>query len=154
MLLQCANAIAFAVGLTAAPPAVVEAVERYSNVEDIALVLAVIAAESSFAPQAMSNKDAKGLMQMTPIAVADVQGRCGLTGNEDVWSVKGNVRLGTCFLDKLLREYEGDVVKALVHYNAGGKYAVRPQDTWPSETKAYVNKTIKLKEKCDVLANN
>ena len=78
-----------------------------------ALVKAVIQQESGFNPQAVSRAGAIGLMQVMPFNAE----RLGLT-REDLWHPARNILAGVRLLAVLLRHYDGDVVSALVAYNA------------------------------------
>ncbi|MEM9708060.1 MAG: lytic transglycosylase domain-containing protein [Pseudomonadota bacterium] len=100
-----------------------------------ALVLAVIAVESSGRVDAVSSAGAKGLMQLMP-ATAE---RFEVTD----LSVGENVRGGTEYLDWLIRHFDGDVVLALAGYNAG-EGAVRDHGGVPpyAETRDYVPKVL------------
>ena len=81
---------------------------------DVALVKAVIRAESDFVPQAVSPKGALGLMQLMP-ATARMH---------NVWRVlepRQNVEGGVTHLRYLLDRYGGNLRLALAAYNAGEK---------------------------------
>lgn len=76
----------------------------------------MIRTESSYNPQAKSNKGARGLMQLMP---ATAKGE-GFTGNEeDLHDESINIALGVGYFKSLLQRYEGDVNKALSAYNQG-----------------------------------
>src|SRR5262245_28692894 len=91
------------------------AVDDVSSVWTVphALVKAVIQRESSFDPTALSRAGAVGLMQVLPRNARLV----GLAP-EDLWVAKLNIIAGTRLLAVLLQHYQGDVVSALVAYNA------------------------------------
>jgi soluble lytic murein transglycosylase-like protein len=78
-----------------------------------ALVRAVIRQESAFDPQAKSRAGAIGLMQLMPANAA----KLGFTEAE-LWEPAKNVLAGTRFLAVLLKHYDGDLISALVAYNA------------------------------------
>jgi soluble lytic murein transglycosylase-like protein len=78
-----------------------------------ALVRAVIRQESAFNPRAKSSAGAIGLMQLMPANAA----KLGFTEAE-LWEPAKNVLAGTRLLAVLLRHYEGDLISALVAYNA------------------------------------
>ncbi|MEM6480924.1 MAG: lytic transglycosylase domain-containing protein [Pseudomonadota bacterium] len=101
-----------------------------------ALVLAVIAVESSGRPEAQSHAGAQGLMQLMP-ATAE---RFGV---EDSFAPDQNIRGGVAYLDWLLEEFDGDVILALAGYNAG-EGAVRRHGGVPpfAETRDYVPKVL------------
>jgi soluble lytic murein transglycosylase-like protein len=77
------------------------------------LVRAVIRQESAFDPRAKSRAGAVGLMQVMP-ANAEL---LGVTEGE-LWQPAKNVLAGTRLLAVLLKHYDGDLISALVAYNA------------------------------------
>jgi soluble lytic murein transglycosylase-like protein len=97
-----------------------------------ALVIAVISVESSFRPRAVSRAGAKGLMQLMPYTAR----RVGIAERE-LFDPRRNVLGGVRLLAVLLRHYEGDVISALVAYNARPRrlFAPMPRN---GETPAYV----------------
>jgi len=107
---------------------------------DSDLVTAVIHAESSFNPRAVSPKGAKGLMQLMPVPAKSL-------GVKDPFAPRENIRGGTSLLAELRRKFRGDDRLALAAYNAG-ESAVRRHNGVPPyrETQAYVEKVLRLKE--------
>jgi hypothetical protein len=104
------------------------------------LVLAVIAAESAFDRQAVSPKNAVGLMQLMPETVARF-------GVRNPFDAEENVRAGTSYLQLLLRKYR-TLKLALAAYNAGegpvlSYGAVPPYE----ETTEYVARVLRLYER-------
>lgn len=101
---------------------------------DAGLVRAIIQAESSWDPDAVSWKGAQGLMQLMPA-------RAEALGVEDPFDAEQNIEGGVRHLKALLEQYEGDVEKALAAYNAGSG-AVERAGGVPNyrETIAYVRK--------------
>lgn len=101
-----------------------------------ALVLAVIAVESSGRADAESHAGAQGLMQLMP-ATAD---RFGV---DDSFAPDQNIRGGVAYLNWLLDEFDGDAVLALAGYNAGEGAVKRHGGVPPySETRDYVPKVL------------
>lgn len=96
------------------------------------LVIAVIAVESGFRADAVSPKNARGLMQLIPetaerFAVADV------------FDPVQNIRGGARYLSWLLDLFEGDLALALAGYNAGENTVRRYGGVPPfAETRTYV----------------
>lgn len=98
------------------------------------LVLAVVEAESNFNPQAISPKNAQGLMQLIPATAARF-------GVEDVWDPEQNLRGGMAYLRWLLDRFDGDIRLALAGYNAGEQAVHRHGGIPPyAETRAYVSR--------------
>jgi soluble lytic murein transglycosylase-like protein len=102
---------------------------------DPQLVMAVIQAESDFNPNALSEKNAQGLMQLIP----ETAERFGV---KDSLNPFQNINGGTAYLHWLLRHFKGKVELVLAAYNAGEGAVERYQGVPPfEETKNYV-KTI------------
>ncbi len=121
-----------------APGAVVELVRRLAPGYglDPELVLAVIETESNFNPNALSPKNAQGLMQLIP----ETATRFGV---QDVWDPEQNLRGGMAYLSWLLDRFEGDLELALAGYNAGEGAVERHGGIPPyQETQAYVSRII------------
>jgi soluble lytic murein transglycosylase len=121
---------------------------------DAALIAAVIYAESKFDDQT-SSAGARGLMQITPQAAADIERHSGGTTFElgDLADPEINIRYGTFLLRELLERYDGDVAAALAAYNAGPANA----DRWGGseltvegipfpETRAYVEDVLEKRD--------
>ncbi|BAI72217.1 membrane-bound lytic murein transglycosylase [Azospirillum sp. B510] len=99
---------------------------------DPALVLAVIQAESAFRTDAVSPKEAAGLMQLIP----DTADRFGVA---DVFDPKQNITGGVRYLRWLLAYFQGDVTLALAGYNAGEGAVDRHKGVPPyEETRNYI----------------
>jgi soluble lytic murein transglycosylase-like protein len=114
-----------------------EIARAVASVQDVypvpcALVKAVIAVESGWNPRALSRAGARGLMQVMPATAVKAGVR-----PEELFVAPRNILAGTRLLAVLLRHYEGDLVSALVAYNAGPRrpYAPIPLN---SETPRYV----------------
>jgi hypothetical protein len=107
---------------------------KKNNLEP-ALVKAVIKAESDFDQYCVSNKGAKGLMQLMP-------GTAQCLGVFDIYSPHQNIEGGTRYLAEQLRNF-GDIKLALAAYNAGPD-AVRKYKGIPPyrETKHYITAVL------------
>ncbi|RMF83177.1 MAG: outer membrane protein assembly factor BamD, partial [Nitrospinota bacterium] len=85
------------------------------------LILSVIRQESAFQEDAHSRSDARGLMQLIPRTgrsiYRDVIG--GRLRKEQLFEPEINITLGTAYLARLLRAYNGNLILALAAYNAG-----------------------------------
>lgn len=79
---------------------------------DAALVSAVIKAESDFNPHEISDKGARGLMQLMPSTAT----RFGVTNTFDP---EANVYAGVRYLHWLLQTFNGNADLAVAAYNAG-----------------------------------
>jgi len=104
---------------------------------DEALVHAVIFAESSYDPDAISPAGATGLMQLMPATAAQY-------GVRDLFDPAQNVSGGVRLLRDLLAQFDGNVELALAAYNAGAGAVIRAGNRVPPrpETVAYVPKVI------------
>ncbi|ACI99041.1 lytic transglycosylase domain-containing protein [Rhodospirillum centenum] len=101
---------------------------------DPALVFAVVAIESGFRTDAVSPRDAMGLMQLT----RDTADRFGVG---DPMDPAENLKGGMRYLRWLLGHFDGDVTLALAAYNAGEGAVLRHKGIPPyKETRAYVEK--------------
>jgi membrane-bound lytic murein transglycosylase F len=98
-------------------------VKRYSEEYglDWRLVMAVMKAESGFAPDAQSDKGASGLMQIMPTTGEEVARTLAI---RDIAHPRNNIRGGVFYLRKLYDLFEGAdeterIKLALAAYNAG-----------------------------------
>lgn len=104
---------------------------RFSAEKDplfLELLLAMTFVESRFDPSALSGAGARGLLQLTDLAVLEAVQECHLSPVLSVLDLNNrglNIRLGSCYLRKLLRETGGDQDRALVIYNGGYRQLLR-----------------------------
>jgi hypothetical protein len=99
-----------------------------------ALVAAVTRVESAFDPRAVSNKGARGLMQLMPATGR----RFGLRPHELFDPVK-NLDAGVRYLAWLAARFEGDLARVLAGYHAGEGAVERYGGVPPyRETRAYL----------------
>lgn len=140
----------------------IEAAARQHGVE-ADLVRGVVAAESSGDPSATSPAGALGLMQLMPATAREEAQRQGLPapGPRDLLlDTRLNLRLGTGYLGRLLKRYDGEVAYALAAYNAGatnvGRWRQRAPGLAPAEvvqregfaeTRAYVQRVQAFRER-------
>jgi soluble lytic murein transglycosylase-like protein len=102
------------------------------------LALAVITVESNFDPNARSQKNARGLMQLIP----DTATRFRV---KNAFDIRDNVRGGLAYLRWLLSYYRGDVALAAAAYNAGEGVVDRYRGVPPyPETRSYVQRVLAL----------
>lgn len=101
------------------------------------LALAIIAAESNFNIQALSPKNAQGLMQLIP----ETSERFNV---KNPFDPAQNIRGGLTYLRWLLAFFEGNVALVAAAYNAGEGTVVRYLGVPPyRETQAYVQRILK-----------
>ena len=102
------------------------------------LVLAIMAAESNFNPNAVSPRQAQGLMQLIPDTAARFQVR-------NAFDPAQNIRGGMAYLRWLLAFFEGNIPMVVASYNAGERAVERYRGIPPyAETQAYVRKVMAL----------
>jgi peptidoglycan lytic transglycosylase len=88
---------------------------------DPSWVYGVIRQESGFAVDARSTAGALGLMQLMPRVGRSTARRLKLdvSGSDAILEVENNLRLGTAFLQNLLKRHSGNELLATAAYNAG-----------------------------------
>lgn len=87
-----------------------------------ALVWSLIRQESAFEAKAVSTSNAMGLMQLIPPTGQEVASELKLknvTGRESFFVPALNIQMGTYYLNKMLKKWDGNVAWALASYNAG-----------------------------------
>jgi hypothetical protein len=113
-----------------------ELVKKYAPEYRISplLALAIIRAESNFDPNAVSTRNAQGLMQLIPETSARFNVR-------KPFDPAQNVRGGLAYLRWLLAYFRGDVALVAAAYNAGEGTVERYRGIPPfAETRAYVQR--------------
>lgn len=138
-------------------------VEKYSEEYNLDkyLVYAVIKIESNFDKKAESNKGAKGLMQIMDTtgewAAKEIGINYFLTSmifNEDL-----NIRMGSWYINNLLKEFDGDVDLVLAAYNGGSgnvnKWLGDEEYSEDGKTLSLIpfNETKKYVDKVNVIKN-
>ncbi len=104
---------------------------------DAALVSAVIKAESDYNPRTVSNKGARGLMQLMPATAK----RFGVSNSFDP---EENIHAGTRYLRWLLKTFDGNADLAVAAYNAGEGNVWKYEGVPPfRETVNYINRIAK-----------
>ena len=88
---------------------------------DARLVQAVVRVESSGRRRARSRRGAVGLMQLLPSTARQLaqELELGEVRESDLEDAVLNIRLGTYYLSKLGKRFEGDITLVLAAYNAG-----------------------------------
>ena len=125
---------------TAAYQAEIAAASREFGVEE-AILRAIMHAESSYNPMALSHAGAQGLMQLMPATAQ----RFGVANAFDPGQ---NIRGGVQYLAWLLKRYNNDLTLAAAGYNAGEGAVDRHKGVPPySETQRYVVRVGQLAER-------
>jgi soluble lytic murein transglycosylase-like protein len=115
-------------------------IERYASQfhVDPVLVRAVIQVESDFNPNCVSNKGARGLMQLMP----ETATRYGV---KRVHDPEDNIRGGVRYLRDLLDMFPNDLSRALAAYNAGENAVLKYGGVPPyEETTVYVKRALSV----------
>jgi soluble lytic murein transglycosylase-like protein len=133
------------IGTASAQPFEAE-ILRYSSMVDSAcrahgvdgaLVHALIRAESSYNPNAVSPAGASGLMQLMP----ETAKRYGV---RNIFDPAQNINGGVKLLKELLVQFDDDMELVIAAYNAGPNAVIRAGNRIPAypQTTAYVPKVI------------
>lgn len=101
-----------------------EYVEYYAEKYDIdpRILYAFIRTESNFDPEAHSDADALGLMQITEVAFDWIKGKIAPDEPlvfEDLYDPELNIRFGSYYVSYCLLQYEGDLATAAAAYHSG-----------------------------------
>ena len=137
-----------AAGMPQVVPAAAELIRRFSPIietaskshnVDVALVHAVITAESGYNPSAVSRAGARGLMQLMP----ETAKRMGV---QNIMDPSDNIHGGVKYLRELLTMFNGNKELAVAAYNAGENAVIRAGNRVPNyaETTHYVPKVLGL----------
>jgi len=98
-------------------------IEEYSAKYGLSpqLVCAMIWAESGFEPEAKSNKDASGLMQVIKQTADWAEEEIGIENYDysRISEPEMNIQIGCWYMGRLITQYGGNVDTALAAYNAG-----------------------------------
>ncbi len=108
------------------------------------LVAAIIKVESGFNKDAISNKDARGLMQIgkqTGQWASEVL-RIPDYNEDSLFEPRTNIRIGTWYLNNLYKEFGGNLDLVLAAYNAGSgnvtKWLQSEECSLDGETLCYI----------------
>lgn len=99
------------------------AIVKYSREYQIDpyLIASIINVESKYDKYAISHKEARGLMQIGPQTGEWASEVLGIDNyNEDIlFDPDVNIRIGTWYVDRLFKEFDGNLDLVLAAYNAG-----------------------------------
>lgn len=132
-----------------------------ANGLDPALPAAVILAESSYMPEAVSEANAQGLMQLLPTTAEWVAGKFDEPYREgSLFEPDTNIKYGCWYLGYLIHRFDGNLTCAIAAYHAGqgtvDGWLANPEyspngvtlQTIPSDaTDTYVKRVLKYYEK-------
>ena len=115
-------------------PIILRAANRHQI--DPALVKAIIMAESSYNPKAISKRGARGLMQLMPQTAE-------ILGVKDSFNPEQNINAGVKHFKGLMNRFKGDVKLALAAYNVGSIKVRKYQGVPPFKaTQSYIKKVL------------
>lgn len=118
---------------------IMQAAETYSV--DPTLIRAIILAESSYNPRAVSPRGAQGLMQIMPTTARSL-------GLSDSFDPGRNIDAGVRYFRSLMDRFNGDVKLALAAYNAGSRYVRQYEGVPPfNATRLYIKKVLNYQKK-------
>ena len=103
-----------------------ETIQKYAekyNIDPL-LVAAVIREESRFDAEAVSSRQAIGLMQLKYDTAAWAAESIGmpLASEEELYQPEVNIEIGCWYLRQLTDEFDDNVILALAAYNGGGSH--------------------------------
>jgi len=100
------------------------------------LIKSIILTESAANEKAVSKANAKGLMQLMDTTATDMNVK-------NVFDPEDNINGGTKYIAKMLKQYNGDIKKALAAYNAGPGNVNKYNGIPPfKETQNYVSRVL------------
>ena len=103
---------------------------------DMAMIKAIIRAESGYDPHAISPMGASGLMQLMPLTAESM-------GVDDIFDPVQNINAGVRYFKKLMKLFKQDVSLALAAYNAGIQRVQEYNGIPPfSTTQIYIKKVL------------
>jgi len=130
---------AIALNMNAYNDTIAAAAQEYGV--DPALLRAVIHAESSFNPNAVSMAGAQGLMQLMPDTANEL-------GVDNPFDSTQNIRGGAHYLAELLKQFNNDERLATAAYNAGPHNVQKYNGVPPfDETRVYVERVATLHQR-------
>ena len=124
-----------------APDTYDRVIRRYADEYGVefALVKAIMQAESSFNPYAVSDKGARGLMQVMPSTASQY-------GVKNIYNPQENIRVAVQHLKYLFDTFDQRPVLVIAAYNAGETAVKKHRGIPPyEETENYVKKVLQFK---------
>ncbi|MCB4790494.1 MAG: lytic transglycosylase domain-containing protein [Elusimicrobia bacterium] len=99
---------------------VIEIFSKQYSVDPL-FITSIIKEESNFSIKAHSRSGAIGLMQIMPPTAKELADELGINNlnPENIEDPFINIRLGTYYVSKLLKEFNGNMILTLAAYNAG-----------------------------------
>ena len=134
---------------------VASAIVEYSDEFDVPLTLvaAVMRQESTYNPLAKSPAGAIGVMQLMPATADELASELSMR-YYNLHKITDNTRLGTYYLWRLLKRFNGDMELAIRAYNCGPEWTQKVLSgefsDYPKETKEYVIKVLEYKKQFEV----
>ncbi|MBT5082918.1 MAG: lytic transglycosylase domain-containing protein [Rhodospirillaceae bacterium] len=107
------------------------------------LALALAKVESDFQVAALSERGARGVMQIMPRTARDEFG----VGEDELWDPRLNIQLGLSFLEQLIDRYGGRWDLALSHYNGGSLHGRGAGAKAHGFTRRYVQSVLKWEKR-------
>jgi soluble lytic murein transglycosylase-like protein len=118
---------------------IISAISIRHNV-DPTLIKAIIMAESSYNPNAISKKGAKGLMQLMPQTAKAL-------GVEDSFDPVENIKAGVRYFKRLQNNFNGDTRLSLAAYHAGISRVRKYNGVPPfKSTRKYIKKVLSYQQ--------
>jgi soluble lytic murein transglycosylase-like protein len=110
---------------------------------DSALIRAIIMVESGYNPHAVSDRGAKGLMQLMPTTARWL-------GIRDAFNPALNIDGGVRYFKSLLDRFDGNIELALAAYNAGSRYVDKYGGVPPFKaTRIYIRRVLRYQQLYD-----
>ena len=85
---------------------------------DLNLIYSLMREESLFDKDALSPVGAKGLMQLMDKTKQQLEKELKMK-SKNPFIANNNIKLGTYYLSKLLKDFDGDLIRVIASYNAG-----------------------------------
>jgi soluble lytic murein transglycosylase-like protein len=116
-------------------PIILKAANRHEV--DPSIIKAIIMAESSYNPKAVSKRGAIGLMQLMPTTAKAL-------GVEDIFNPEQNINAGVRYFKQMLQKFNGNTTLALAAYNAGSSKVRKYNGVPPYKgTKRFIKNVFK-----------